>query len=260
MRHYDTDPRLNINISPGVQKLDGQNALRYVRYRGGPTADIGRTGRQQKFVKALVAEMFKTNTIVKLPKLIPQISKNVNTNIPMSDIYYMVKMAKDFDNVTIATQTLPGYPYTEPSSGASYWLADDKLANGIVERMFSGEKFDVAQDPPKWVNEQRQSASTPTTVDESGNTEAPMAEDATLEKDFAGDDALITGTNNADSATNDSDNNENPASQDDQTVPAEPVSPQDLNTKPVIPANNNPNSSPQPTDSSSVSPTGSAGY
>jgi len=273
MRHYDPDPRLNINLSSGVQKLDGQDALRYVRYRGGPTADIGRTGRQQKFVKALVAEMFKTNTIVKLPKLLPQLSKNINTNIPMSDMLYMVKLARELDNVTISTQTLPGYPYTEPSSGASYWLADDKLANGIVERMFSGEKFDVAQDPPKWVNEQRQSASTETTVDENGNTEAPMSEDATLEKDFAGEDALITGVNNADSnadnnadnITNDSDNSKNPAGYDNTTIPAEPVNPQDQTAKPATPAANNPNGSPQPSVSSPASPTtagptGSSGY
>jgi len=257
MYHWDPDPRLNIDLKAGVQKLDGQDALRYVRYRGGPTADIGRTGRQQKFVKALVAEMFKSKTIIKLPKLIPEINDCVKTNIPASDILYMVKMAQDFDNLTIATQTLPGYPWTEPSSGASYWRADDKLANGIVDRLFSGEKFDVAQDPPKWVQEQYLGKPTAadTTVGEGAEVDAdsPMAEDATLDKDFAGENSLITGTNDADEAAT-------PSEVDNQTVPAEPVTPQDKTTKPIVPADNNPNSSPQPTDSAAVSPTGSAGY
>ncbi|NLB87929.1 MAG: LCP family protein, partial [Syntrophomonadaceae bacterium] len=46
MKHYDPNPKLSINLSKGPQLLNGEDALRYVRYRGGPTADIGRTQRQ----------------------------------------------------------------------------------------------------------------------------------------------------------------------------------------------------------------------
>ena len=73
MRHYDPDPNLRINLAKGPQVLNGQDALRYVRYRGGPTADIGRTARQQKFIKAVIAEMFTTKNIFKLPELVPQL-------------------------------------------------------------------------------------------------------------------------------------------------------------------------------------------
>ncbi|NLW91424.1 MAG: LytR family transcriptional regulator [Syntrophomonadaceae bacterium] len=274
MNHWDPDPRLSINLKGGVQRLDGQDALRYVRYRGGPTADIGRTGRQQKFVKALVAEMFKTKTIFKLPKLLPQISESVKTNIPMSDMMFMVKMAQDFDNVTIATQTLPGCAWTEPSSGASYWLANEQIADGIIDKMFLGEKFDVAQDPPKWVKEQGEvKTSTSDTVTEEGvDADAPMAEDATLDDDFGGGGDLTTGTGNSlgkpkdnsgtdDTVTGTGDSSDSEQDvPDDHTVPAEPVTPKNQNNKPVDPANNNPNGSPQPTDSMPVSPTSSAGY
>lgn len=259
MHHYDPDPRLNINLKAGVQELDGQNALRYVRYRGGPTADIGRTGRQQKFIKALASEMFKTKTILKLPVLVPQLVKNINTNIPMSDLIYMVKMGKDFDNVKIITQTLPGYPYTDPGSGASYWLADEKLAGGIFDRLFSGENFDVAQDPPTWVTEERKQTSTKPVAAE----DVPMAEDATLDEDFGGGSSLDTGTSTStDDGTSTQDNTANPGDQDDsQTVTPTPVNPQD-NNQPVSPAptDNNADSSPQPSDSSQTGPTGSAGY
>ncbi|MGE5391074.1 MAG: LCP family protein [Deltaproteobacteria bacterium] len=253
MYHWDPDPRLNINLKAGVQRLQGQDALRYVRYRGGPTADIGRTGRQQKFVKALVAEMFKTKTIFKLPKLLPQISNSVKTNIPMSDMLFMVKMAQDFDNVTIATQTLPGCPWTEPSSGASYWLADDQLADGIIDKMFSGQKFDVAQDPPSWVRAQSQgkSADTSDTTGEEVDADAPMAEDATLDPDFGGGGDLTTGTagnKDAQADTAGSDVTTDGTSSDEQTVPADPA-PQG-GTGPAVPAGDDVNSSPQPVDSS----------
>lgn len=151
MVHYDPDPRLNIKLSKGQQHLNGLDALRYVRYRGGPTADIGRTVRQQKFVNALAKEMLKPGTIIKLPKLLPELAQHVRTNIPASDLLFMGKVAREFDAANITTQTLPGYPYTEPSSGASYWQADSDIADGILEDLFNGKTYDVAQDPPNWV-------------------------------------------------------------------------------------------------------------
>lgn len=151
MQHYDPDPDLNINLKPGPQLLDGQDALRYVRYRGGPTADIGRTARQQTFIKALADEMMQSKTILKLPDLVPELSRNIKTNIPLKDMLYMSKLAKDFELDNLITQTLPGYPYTEPSCGASYWLADDVIAKTLVDDLFAGKTYKVAQDPPDWI-------------------------------------------------------------------------------------------------------------
>lgn len=149
MYHYDPDPVLAIQLSKGPQVLNGQDALRFVRYRDRPTADIGRTGRQQQFIKALAEEMFSTKTILKLPQLVPEIIKHVHTNIPMKDMLYLADVAREFEQGKIITQTLPGYPYTEPRTGASYWIADEDIAQGIVKDLLAGKEFAVAQDPPQ---------------------------------------------------------------------------------------------------------------
>lgn len=151
MTHYDPNPKLSINLSSGPQRLNGAEALSYVRYRGGPTADIGRTVRQQKFVNALAQEMFKPAIITKLPELVPELSKHIHTNIPASDLLFMVQVAREFDTSSIVTQTLPGYPFTDPKSGASYWEADPDIAQGILDDLFAGKTYDVAQDPPRGV-------------------------------------------------------------------------------------------------------------
>ncbi|MGS0763730.1 LCP family glycopolymer transferase [Syntrophomonas curvata] len=156
MKHNDPDPKLRINLSPGVRRLNGQEALGYVRFRGTPTADIGRTGRQQKFIKALAEEMLQGKTILKLPELLPELSKNVHTNIPVKDMPAMVKVARNFSSQEIYTQTLPGYSYTDRQTGASYWQADPEIAKGIIDDLFAGKKYDVAQDPPKWIKKQPQ--------------------------------------------------------------------------------------------------------
>ena len=151
MTHYDPNPKLSINLSSGPQRLNGAEALSYVRYRGGPTADIGRTVRQQKFVNALAQEMFKPAIITKLPELVPELSKHIHTNIPASDLLFMVQVAREFDTSSIVNQTLPGYPFTDPKSGASYWEADPDIAQGILDDLFAGKTYDVAQDPPRGV-------------------------------------------------------------------------------------------------------------
>ena len=49
---WDDNGGLVIDLYPGQQHLDGAKAIQYVRYRDGE-GDIGRIGRQQKFMKAV---------------------------------------------------------------------------------------------------------------------------------------------------------------------------------------------------------------
>lgn len=149
MRHSDpVYPELAINIPKGYQYLDGKQALAYVRYRGGPTADIGRTENQQKFIKALAAEMMQTKTILKLPQLIPQINKNVRTNLPLDDMIYLANMVPKLDLNNINAQTLPGYFLHDYVTGASYWEADKQIASTILDSMLKGQTFKVVGETP----------------------------------------------------------------------------------------------------------------
>ena len=149
---YHWDVSYIIDLKKGYQHLNGDQALQYVRYRGGPTADIGRTQRQQKFIKALAKQMFQAKTVLRLPELVPEISKNVKTNIPVSDMPYLAKLAQSIDTSTINGQTLPGYPYTDPGNGASYWEPDRAKAKTILAALREGKSFDVVGDPPSWIN------------------------------------------------------------------------------------------------------------
>ena len=46
-----------VSIQTGTQNLNGIQALAYVRYRGTPTAHLGRIGRHQKFIQELASEV-----------------------------------------------------------------------------------------------------------------------------------------------------------------------------------------------------------
>ena len=61
-----------INLQPGYQKLDGGQALSYVRFRHFDS-DIYRTGRQQLFVDALKSRMKTELSLSKLPLELPKL-------------------------------------------------------------------------------------------------------------------------------------------------------------------------------------------
>ncbi len=65
-----------INLHPGYQKLDGAEALSYVRYRH-TDSDIYRTGRQQLFLDALKSRLKTGLSIFDAPKLIGDLKNNV---------------------------------------------------------------------------------------------------------------------------------------------------------------------------------------
>lgn len=137
-----------INLKKGVQHLNGKDALAYVRYRGDALGDIARTERQQKFLKAFAEELFKTKTIVKIPALLPEIKKNVETNMGTKTMLELTKLALKFSPDDLVAQTLPGYFYDDPNTGASYWIVDKNKSKELIANLMDGRKVAVIQESP----------------------------------------------------------------------------------------------------------------
>ncbi len=69
-----------INLHPGYQKLDGGEALSYVRYRH-TDSDIYRTGRQQLFIEALKSRLRTALSPTSLPLEVPKLVGVLKHNI-----------------------------------------------------------------------------------------------------------------------------------------------------------------------------------
>ncbi|MEG6523103.1 LCP family protein [Desulfotomaculum sp. 1211_IL3151] len=145
MYHYDPydEPDLQkIDLQPGLQELNGDKALQYVRFRSDALGDVSRTERQQKFLKALAQEMMQTSTITKLPKLVPTINKYLDTNLGLAQMVTLAKAAKNLSSVEIVTQTMPG-KFLD-MNGVSYWSVDPKQAKMVAESLIQeGKPYDV---------------------------------------------------------------------------------------------------------------------
>jgi LCP family protein required for cell wall assembly len=66
----------NINLQPGYQKLSGQQALDFVRFRH-TDSDLTRVARQQQFVRAFKEQVARSITYTRIPHLVSTITKNI---------------------------------------------------------------------------------------------------------------------------------------------------------------------------------------
>lgn len=77
MRYNDNAGNLHINFQKGNHHLTEKDAVEYLRFRHDALGDIGRTQRQQWFLRGLLADLKKPETIAKLPKVISVAHKYV---------------------------------------------------------------------------------------------------------------------------------------------------------------------------------------
>ncbi len=137
MYYEDRAGGLVIDIPPGKQVLDGENALHYVRYREPIQADIGRIGRQQKFIQALLNQVFKTRTLSNIPSLLKEVWDSVNTNLTHQDLVHFTELALNFSLDRIEMELLPG----EIDEGESYWVVDQEGMDLMVKSLVESKDY-----------------------------------------------------------------------------------------------------------------------
>lgn len=120
----------SVSIPAGTRELDGFEALAYVRYRGGPTADIGRIGRQQQFLRELARQSTSPANLPRLPATARAAWRNIDTNMnPLEAARFAVRTR--LAGIGEA-ELYPGAPqYIE---GISYWVPDRQAGDEIVAR------------------------------------------------------------------------------------------------------------------------------
>ena len=117
-------------IPAGTQELTGDQALAYVRYRGGPTADIGRVGRQQRFLQALASEVSSPEKIPRLPETARAIWRNVQTNMsPWEAALFAIRLG--LSGGDMRAEIYPGTP--QYIGGISYWVPDTTAGRQVIE-------------------------------------------------------------------------------------------------------------------------------
>lgn len=133
-------PDEGIDLYAGLQKLNGDDALSYVRWRSDGRGDIGRIERQQKFFRALADQAMSFSTVWKIPELLDELNEYVETDMSIKNMLILANKFKDIDEIKLETTMVPGRP-DEVNYGGSYWIADEKALAKIMKNIYAeGEK------------------------------------------------------------------------------------------------------------------------
>ncbi|MGI6361956.1 MAG: LCP family protein [Bacillota bacterium] len=129
-----------IDLQPGLQTLNGEEALQYVRFRNDPMGDVKRVERQRIFISAVLDETFATENITKLPKVLSSLSKVLDTNLSSSQLIKLGNMVKDIPAANIKSETAPGNFGSK--NGVSYWIINESELKTMVDDLFFSSSTD----------------------------------------------------------------------------------------------------------------------
>jgi len=131
MRYVDHAGHLNINFDPGLQQMNGIDALHYVRFRKDALGDIGRVQRQQQFIKALLKKAYSPTVIVRLPNIAQKAMSVFETNMPVTLAAALAGFVKnELKREDIYMSTL--YGKADMIDGLSFWIGEPSTGKEFV--------------------------------------------------------------------------------------------------------------------------------
>lgn len=139
MFYHDYTGNLHVALTKGLNVLDGKSAVGYLRFRKDGLGDIGRTRRQQYFIKGLMEKLKTPQAIEKFPDLIDAITTYVKTDMSFYEISQFAALAKSIDIGKIEFATLPGGP--NKHGYISYWILDPEKTQDMINRMIYRDRY-----------------------------------------------------------------------------------------------------------------------
>lgn len=124
-----------IDLYPGVQTLDGSEALQFVRYRS-DGGDLVRIERQQLLIKTLAKKVLETRNIWTVTKLVNAGLKMTETDLTLRELTNITTSMLDINVDDIELATLPGE--SKLVDELWYIIADREKALDLVD-IFQGE-------------------------------------------------------------------------------------------------------------------------
>lgn len=132
-------PEEGIDLKAGEQKLDGHDALAFVRWRGDGTGDIGRMERQSEFMQAL-SEKMRHLTPWRAAMTLWTVQREIDTDMSILDI---LKLGWDFIGMSGDALEVQHFTYDTPYiNGISYVILDDQSVDETIQFMKYGTIID----------------------------------------------------------------------------------------------------------------------
>lgn len=148
MYYVDRAQQLVIDLQPGKQHLNGEEALGYVRFRHDRLGDVtlvdpvneiydGRVERQLQFVKEMTKKLMNPVNVLRIPTLANQFHEAIQTDISTARMVTLANAARRLQKEQMRTFVLPGTP--EDIEDINYWVVDQEKAQHTAHKMLDDD-------------------------------------------------------------------------------------------------------------------------
>jgi polyisoprenyl-teichoic acid--peptidoglycan teichoic acid transferase len=146
MKYQDDSQHLYINLKQGKQHLDGNKAIQFLRFRYDEFGDISRVQRQQTFIRAVVEQALKPQTLLKIPDILSVIQSHLDTNLTVEELMALSGFAAQTKRSDVQMMMLPGTFSGDGRQEVSYWLPNRSRLDTMVVQHFDHTPEDYNPD------------------------------------------------------------------------------------------------------------------
>ncbi|MEL6351853.1 MAG: LCP family protein [Cyanobacteria bacterium J06627_28] len=152
MQYEDKTQGLVIDLEPGLQNLNGDEAEQFARFRQDAYGDIGRVQRQQILLKALRQRIANPTVLPKLPQIVRILQKRIDTNLSPEEMLALAGFGLNLESKDLQMVMLPG-DFSDPEEyGASYWLADYSASSDLMRTYFDAQPAELVANSNSGIN------------------------------------------------------------------------------------------------------------
>ncbi len=152
LKYTDHSQHLYIDLKEGEQHLDGDQAVSFLRFRHDRYGDIGRVQRQQMFMRALVEQALKPQTLLRMPEILSIISSHIDTNLTVEELVALSGFASQTKRSNVQMLMLPGRFSGDGKHEVSYWLPNSYQIKNMVAEYFDHGQPSFEVEPTKPTN------------------------------------------------------------------------------------------------------------
>jgi polyisoprenyl-teichoic acid--peptidoglycan teichoic acid transferase len=146
MKYDDFTQKLHIDLQPGLQTLNGQQAQGFVRFRHDDLGDIGRTQRQQMLLKALQKKFQNPLMLARLPQIFSVLQKHIDSNMSLGEMLALVQFGVQTQPNQFQMVMLPGRFSAPDEFELSYWLMDPVAMTRVMKTYFDVDPATTSTD------------------------------------------------------------------------------------------------------------------
>ena len=159
-------------IDKGLQEMDGETALKFVRSRK-TTSDFDRAARQQLVLEAIQQKALSKDVLTstaKLKDLYTTVQSNVNTDLPLREMISLAGFAKEMDRSHLVRKVI----HDDPGQEGGFLVTPDRdLYNGQFVLVPFGNDYELIHKYADLVFHQREMFYEPAVIEVLNATKYP---------------------------------------------------------------------------------------